>query len=468
MCSSIATSKKHGANLMYLSGLDIQHATRGQWRNQLPDEIKQIQIKHLQTDSRHFNQGDAFLALRGPNFDGHAFAQQVSDKACALIGDHQGIQNWSDLKVPQLEVSDTLLALGDIAHVWRKKLTATSVIAITGSYGKTTIRSMLAHTFNALGIKTTATHANLNNLIGVPMTLLGVPEDAEIALIECGISEMGEMQQLSKIVQPDIAILTGITSAHSEGLGGVEGVAHEKSLLLKQLLPQGWCALGEGVRKQLKDMKHDCMETFVGWQLQGKTLSFSYKDESASLTLPLPAPHWGSNMAFVASIVLQYGQKHQHPISLKAITSALATWQAVEGRLQTLSGINHCVILDDSYNANPISMQAALHTLAAMPKRRIAILGDMAELGDDAEYAHKQLDVSDVDMLMLVGTHMHALHQQIPASQWFANTALLLTWLREHQAMFTAQDTILIKASHSIKLHLVVELLAEQGDTHAI
>ena len=453
---------------MYLSGLDIQHATHGQWLNQVPDQIEHIQVERVQTDSRHFKQGDAFLALRGPHFDGHTFAHQVADKACALIGDHQGIQCWSDLKTPQLEVTDTLLALGDIAHAWREKLTSTTVVAITGSYGKTTLRSMLAHAFNALGIKTTATHANLNNLIGVPMTLLGISENTEIALIECGISEIGEMQRLSEIVQPDIAVLTGITSAHTEGLGGLQGVAYEKSLLLKHLRPQGWCALGEGVRKQLQDIQHDYIETLVDWQLQGKELLLSHQGESASLTLSLPASHWGANMAFAASIVMQYLKRHQRHIRLAQLADIFASWQPVQGRLQTISGINHCTILDDSYNANPASMQAAIDTLAAMPERRIAILGDMAELGGDAEITHKQLDVSQVDILMLIGTHMHALHEQHSSSQWFADTDSLLSWLSDHQSMFTAQDSILIKASHSIQLHRVVSLLAGQGDTHVI
>lgn len=453
---------------MHLSGLDIQHATHGQWLNQVPDQIEHIQVERVQTDSRHFKQGDAFLALRGPHFDGHTFAHQVADKACALIGDHQGIQCWSDLKTPQLEVTDTLLALGDIAHAWREKLTSTTVVAITGSYGKTTLRSMLAHAFNALGIKTTATHANLNNLIGVPMTLLGISENTEIALIECGISEIGEMQRLSEIVQPDIAVLTGITSAHTEGLGGLQGVAYEKSLLLKHLRPQGWCALGEGVRKQLQDIQHDYIETLVDWQLQGKELLLSHQGESASLTLSLPASHWGANMAFAASIVMQYLKRHQRHIRLAQLADIFASWQPVQGRLQTISGINHCTILDDSYNANPASMQAAIDTLAAMPERRIAILGDMAELGGDAEITHKQLDVSQVDILMLIGTHMHALHEQHPSSQWFADTDSLLSWLSDHQSMFTAQDSILIKASHSIQLHRVVSLLAGQGDTHVI
>jgi len=143
----------------------------------------------------------------------------------------------------------------------------------------------------------------------------------------------------------------------------LHGVAYEKSLLLKHLQPQGWCALGEGVRKQLPDaIEHDCIETFVGWELQGKTLTLRYQDETACLSLPLPAPHWGSNMAFVASVAIQYLLQHQRHISLAELSDILA---------QSLSGINGSVILDDSYNANPISMQAALHTLAAMPKAEL-------------------------------------------------------------------------------------------------
>ncbi|MDQ6968103.1 MAG: cyanophycin synthetase, partial [Mariprofundaceae bacterium] len=292
--------------------------------------------------------------------------------------------------------------------------------------------------------------------------------DTEVALVECGISEVGEMQRLSEIVQPDIAILTGITSAHAEGLGGLEGVAREKSLLLTHLSPQGWCALGEGVREHLQSIQNDSIETFVGWKLQGKELVLSYQDESASLTLPLPAPHWGCNMAFAASIVIQYLQQQQRHIRLAQLAPILASWQPVQGRLQTIPGINNCVILDDSYNANPVSMQAALCTLAAMPKRRIAILGDMAELGSDAKQAHQQLDVSQTDILILVGCHMHALHQQHPISQWFATTDSLLEWLNKHQAMFSTQDTILIKASHSMQLQQAVSLLTEQENTHVI
>jgi len=448
---------------MRLSGFELQQATHGQWIQGMPENIEGIQ-----SDSRHFNQGSAFIALRGPTFDGHQFAHQVVTKALALIGDHQGVKSWQALQIPQLKVADTLYALGDIAHAWRKKLKRTTIIAITGSYGKTTIRSMLAHTFNALGVKTVATHANLNNLIGVPMTLLNIEEDTDVALIECGISEIGEMQRLSEIVQPNIAVFTGITNAHTEGLGGLAGVAREKSKLLQHLQPGGWCALGCGVREQLQALPHESIETFVDWSMQGTTLRLHYQGENASLSLPLPAPHWGENMAFVISIVLQYSQQHEKGFTLTQLANILDSWQAVEGRLKNISGINGSVILDDSYNANPISMQAALHTLAAMPARRVAILGDMAELGEDAESLHSQLDVSHTDSLILVGNHMRFLHDKHVNSQWFANTNDLLKWLTMHHNYFTPNDHILVKASHSIRLDRVVKLLTEQGVCHAI
>jgi len=448
---------------MRLNGLELQQATQGKWHHGVPK-----QLDCLKTDSRCFEYGDVFLALHGPNFDGHSYAPSLVNKASAFIGDCQGIQKWKGLAVPQLEVQDTLLALGDIAHAWRKKLKSTTVVAITGSYGKTTVRSMLLHVFDTLGVKAVATHANLNNLIGVPMTLLGISEDTDIALIECGISEQGEMERLSEIICPDIAIFTGITSAHAEGLGGLNGVIHEKSQLLNHLSDHGWCALGLGVREKLQDTSHQCMEICVGYHIDERQLILSYGDEQCSLPLPLPAPHWGENMAFVASIVLQYAQRQQQHLTLTALSKCLATWQPVQGRLQSIAGIHGCLILDDSYNANPTSMQAALRTLAAMPARRIAILGDMAELGDETESAHIQLDVSQSDLLILVGKNMYALHQQQAASKWFANTADLLSWIGSHPHHFTAEDTILIKASRSMKFNQIIHILSRQGDTHAV
>jgi len=449
---------------MRLSGLELQQATRGTWHHNAPDSVHGIQ-----TDTRNFLENQAFLALRGPNFDGHAFAHQVAHKAQALIGDTQGLLLWDAFNTPQLEVENTQVALGDIAHAWRNRLNHTTIIAITGSYGKTTVRSMLAHVFQSLDFKIAATHANLNNLIGVPMTLLSIAEDTDIALVECGISEAGEMQRLSEIVQPDIAVITGLTAAHAEGLGGVDGVIREKSQIFKHLLPQGWCALGQGVLEQMQAyISHEVLENKTQWQLQGTTLRLSNHQTSTEFTLGLPAKHWAENMALVADIVLQYCHQHHRPVSLELLGEILAQWQAVHGRMQQHQGENGAIILDDSYNANPVSMQAALNTLANMPKRRVAILGDMAELGEHSAQAHSQLDISHVDELILVGTYMQALHKQQPASQWFANTDSLAAWLEANPTHFTQQDTVLIKASRSMCLDRIVSMLVQQGGLHAV
>ncbi len=457
---------------MRLSGIELKQATGGDWHKGMPETVSGIS-----TDTRKFIEGNAFLALRGPNFDGHLFAGKVAAEASALIGDHQGARLWDNLEMPQLQVEDTTTALGDIANAWRNRLNRTTVIAITGSYGKTTVRSMLAHLFEALGMRTAATHANLNNLIGVPTTLLGIDESAEVALIECGISEPGEMERLSQIVQPDIAVITGISDAHSSGLGGLQGVAREKSKLISHLLPQGWCAFGSGVAGHLKSEKIPNVSIdmdraegeIVTWQMEGQTLQLSTENENATMALALPAGHWAANMALAATIVLKYFADRPYLAmpKLQDITDILCRWKAVDGRMATVTGANGMTIIDDSYNANPVSMQAALDTLAALSGHRTAIIGDMAEL-EDSTAAHAGLDVSGVDRLILVGREMAALKSKRPDALCFTTTDEAVAWIKAHMESFASDDHLLIKASRSMQLDRIVRLLAGQEAIHAL
>ena len=460
---------------MNLSGADIQRATAGHWHGPVPESLHKVM-----TDTRDFQAGEAFLALRGPHFDGHAFAASVADRALALIGDQAGVRLWSKLKLGNsvLEVNNTLQAFGDIAHAWRMQLTDTTVIAISGSYGKTSLRSILELGFAELGLHVAATHANLNNLIGVPQTLLAVPEDADIAIIECGISETGEMSRLAAIVQPDIAVLTGITAAHSEGLGSLAGIVSEKALLLEGA---DWCGLGAGVTSLLKANhiklpkqslavdQHNGDQ--VSWQLNGCDLQLTYHDQQdsaqeASILLALPAAHWASNLAFAAAIILRHLNANNQQVSLARVAKAIAGWQPSTGRLQPSVGKNDCVILDDCYNANPVSMQAAIDTLCALEGNKIAILGDMAELGEISESAHKNLNVSNVDTLYLIGAHMRALAALHSQAHWFATTDDALKALTD--VSFSCKDSILIKASRSMQLEKVVQLLSKQEVEHAL
>ena len=460
---------------MKLSGADIQRATAGHWHGSVPKSLHKVM-----TDTRDFQAGEAFLALRGPNFNGHSFAASVADRALALIGDSTGVRLWSELKLDNsiLEVNDTLQAFGDIAHAWRLRLNRTTVIAISGSYGKTSLRSILETGFSALNLNVAATHANLNNLIGVPQTLLAVPENADIAIIECGISEVGEMSRLAAIVQPDIAVLTGITAAHTEGLGGLSGVVREKALLLEGA---DWCALGTGVADLLQANHIELpqqglsvdpsMDACVKWQLNGCTLTLTYHDQegikhTASITLALPAAHWASNLAFAASIMLRHLNANGEKVSLAQVGKALAGWRAPSGRLQPSTGKNDCLILDDSYNANPASMQAAIDTLRALEGHKVAILGDMAELGETAVSAHQELDINDIDRIYLIGTHMQALATLHRHAHWFASTDEALVALANVD--FRSNDTVLIKASRSMGLEKIVQLLQKQEVTDAL
>jgi len=451
----------------------MAQATAGQWHGVVPETIRTVN-----TDTRDFQAGDVFLALRGPNFDAHHFAASVADRALAMIGDRQGIALWRDCKTPQLAVDDTLQALGDIAQLWRSQLQHTTVIAISGSYGKTSLRSVLETGFKALGLNVAATRANLNNLIGVPQTLMAVSQDDDIALVECGISECGEMARLAAIVQPDIAILTGITAAHAEGLGGLSGVVKEKALLLNHVA-DGWCGLGTDVADLLA-ANHIALPTsyishgdpadpaMVDWALTGTRLNMSYRGQQATMNLALPAAHWASNMAFAASIMLRYLQDQGGDHTLSDVVTALSGWQPQAGRMQPCAGRDGAVILDDCYNANPVSMQAAIHTLRQLSARKIAILGDMAELGSDSEAAHAGMDITGLDKVFLIGERMHALAANHAEVRWFATTEAAIAALTTES--FGHGDAILVKASRSMALERVVELLCQpqQEAVHAV
>ncbi|ATX82692.1 UDP-N-acetylmuramoyl-tripeptide--D-alanyl-D-alanine ligase [Mariprofundus ferrinatatus] len=447
-------------------------ATGGRWHGSVPEMVAGIA-----TDSRNFQPGAAFLALRGPSFDGHAFGASVADRAVALIGDSEGVPLWADLDISKLEVKDTLQALGNIAHAWRLRLEKTTVIAITGSFGKTSLRSILEAGFTALGFNIAATRANLNNLIGVPQTLLAVPVEAEIAVIECGISETGEMARLAAMVQPDIAVLTGITGAHAEGLGGLSGVVSEKALLLEHLNENGWCALGGGVSGLLRsnrisaplnaiDVDQTSESDVVCWQLVGRELLMSWRGQEASLQLALPAAHWASNIAFAASIMLRYLDSTGREAELAKVADAISGWQPPAGRMQQCEGVNGCLVLDDCYNANPTSMQAAINTLRSLDGGRIAVLGDMGELGEDSDAAHGSINLQGVDRIYLIGPRMQALAAIHPEASWFATSDEAIAALANET--FDEGDTVLVKASRSMHLESVVQLLCRAEVAHAL
>lgn len=447
-----------------MTGAQVAQATRGRWLGHPP-----AQVCAICTDTRRIRPGDTFLALRGPHFDGHVFARTAARTgAAALIGDQTGVHGWQGIPLPQLEVEDSLTALGDIAAAWRQRFSG-KVVAITGSVGKTSLRSMLEHALPRLGLHVAATHANENNLIGVPTTLLHARGDEDVILIECGISEPGEMRRLAAIVRPDIAVITAVTEAHTEGLGGLAGVLREKATLFSGLQPQGWGALGAGVHKDMlrHGLKPGCSlldmddpETgSVRWRLTGTRLRLRLANQQADIELALPAAHWGANMALATSILCRLAGS-----SLPIAVQALAGWHPPGGRMRMLPGTAGCHIIDDTYNANPASMQAALDTLKRLPGRHFAIIGDMAELGDDAARMHASIDPGSLDGLILVGRHMQGLHARYGKAACVADADTAIAIARAWP--LAAGDYVLVKASRCMQLERVVRALTDTN--HAV
>ncbi len=424
-------------------------ACRGRWHGAIPVD-RPVRIC---TDSRQLQLGDVFLALRGEHFDGHAFIAQLAGRASAIIGEASGRAKAA--ATPYLEVADSLRAFGDIAHAHRLQHRA-RLIAISGSCGKTTVRSMLAHGLRRLGYRLCETQANHNNLIGVPQTLLQINDGDQFAVVECGISERGEMQRLATMVEADVVVLTSIAMAHGEGLGELTDIAREKYRLAEAMKAHGRLIVAPAVAALLpQDERLLPASRMVRSTRQGVVCQLCWQGERASLTLPLPAAHLAADMALSASVLM-----HETDASLHEVAEALQGWQPVSQRLQIHQGINGIRLLDDCYNANPASMQAALDTLAQMPGRRIAILGDMAELGPGAATLHAALDVRYVDVLLLIGEQMQALAARQPKARWFADVS---AW-REGYAQYWQADTddvVLVKASRSMHFEDIVNELKQ-------
>lgn len=446
-----------------MTGIEIELATQGVWSGGTPGLITGIN-----TDSRSTKSGDLFVALRGPHFDGHGFVGEALHKgAVGFVGDKAGVSSWQHPLVPMLEVPDTLQALGDIAAAWRQRFNS-RVIAITGSFGKTTLRSMLEHCFKGLGLRVSATRQNENNLIGVPLTLLRAGGDEEVVLVECGISERGEMERLAAIVKADVGVITGLSLAHGEGLGNLADIAREKAILLKK--SGRWCALGEDVSPVLQehslmpDLSHLDMnaddDQIVRWKLQGQRVHFTMGIDKADVKLMLPAVHIAADMALALSIVLKMFQQ----TDIHTLGDLMSGWRPVTGRMQCLAGPCGSTIINDSYNANPASMRAALKTLRSTAGKHFAILGDMEELGSRANQLHACLDVSGLDGLILVGSRMRSLQARYPEARWapdaLAAADLAACW------PLSENDHVLIKASRATGLELAVNSLMETG--HAV
>ena len=423
----------------------------------------------VSTDTRTLRQGELFVALHGPNFDGHDYLDiaQARGAAGALVGREAP----GDLS--SVIVDDTLRGLGQLGRGWRERCRA-RLIAITGSNGKTTLKEMIAAILGRRGA-VLATRGNLNNDIGVPLTLSRL-RDEPFAVIEMGANHAGEIDYLSRLAQPDVAVLNNAGRAHLEGFGSIEGVARAKAEIIHGLGPDGvfvfnaddafaplWRELGGAFAQRTfgivnpADVSSPAGDYEIVWHDNRFHARFPVvcAEGEVELGMQLAGEHNRMNALAAIAAALLVGA------DLDDARHALAGLAPVPGRLCPMTGANGARLIDDSYNANPDSVVAALRVLVSAPGRRTLVLGDLAELGDDAVALHHQLGVRaaefGVDGLLTVGDMSAAAGRAFGVGhRHFATRDELAAYLG---ARLSGDDTVLVKGSRSARMDEVVRQL---------
>ncbi len=424
-------------------------------------------FRSVSIDTRTLEAGALFVAVRGPRFDGHDFVAEAEGRGAAGAMVSRAVQ----VRCPQLVVRDTRAALGALAAHRRANL-AIPVVAITGSNGKTTVKELVAAILGVQG-EVLATRGNLNNDLGVPLTLLRIGPAHRYAVIEMGANHPGEIAGLSRIAVPTVALITNAGPAHLEGFGSVEGVARAKGEIFQGLRAGGvavinaddvhaglWRSLAEaaGCRVSSFGAEHPAAVRAVRCVAQADaTTRFALETPAGSVDihLPLPGRHNVLNAAAAAAAALAAG------VDLAAIRRGLESARGVAGRLQTQTGVAGARLIDDTYNANPGSLRAALETLTTFPGVHWLVLGDMGELGAEAPGLHADAGrvarEVGVERLFAVGALSRDAVQAFgPGARHFSDRDALVTAVR---AALRPEVTVLIKGSRFMGMERVVQAL---------
>ena len=420
-------------------------------------------------DSRNIAEGDLFVALIGERLDGHEFLSDVADKASGLVVSKAD----TSLPLPQWVVEDTTVALGQLAQLQREAFSG-KVIAVTGSTGKTSVKDLISSILSGLG-SVHATKGNFNNHIGMPLTLLAMDQDRDFAVIEMGASASSEISYLCSIAKPQISLVNNVQSAHLEGFGSVEGIAAAKGEIYSGLdaagtailnLDERWVTewlelIGErdcitfSVDDDCADLSASDIELMESGCCRFTLHMFTDTSvESQVVNLAIPGRHSVSNALAAAACAVAAGA------TIEQIVSGLETSQSPARRLQIKALAQGGQIIDDSYNASPESVRAAIDVLASRPGRRVLVLGDMAELGADAEQLH--LEVGDyalsagIDQLYTLGNLSAAASRAFKGEHFTDLDSLKAPLFDEIER---SDLTLLIKGSRSSKMDLVVDML---------
>jgi len=424
----------------------------------------EVEFRGCAIDTRTILPGQLFVALRGERLDGHEYvsAARARGAAAALV------ERVVDYELPCLLVPDVRLALGRLAAHWRNQF-APQVIAVTGSNGKTTVKELVGSIARNMG-PALVTAGNLNNDLGLPMTLLQLTESDRYAVLELGANHAGEIANLAAIATPHVGVITHCGPAHLEGFGSIEGVARAKGELLEALPEDGYAILNADDRflplwRDLAQRRNiltfglkGSADVHATWRPQspGIALEVSLPDAKILLESPLLGEH--NVMNVLASVAAAWACN----MSPEAIRSGIAQVHPVPGRLCPIKSASGALLIDDSYNANPASLSAALAVLSEQPGAHWLVLGDMAELGPESDKIHQELGSivreSGVNELCTLGSYSASAARAFgQGARHFDDREKLIDFLATR---LTGNDTVLVKGSRSMAMDSIVDALA--------
>jgi UDP-N-acetylmuramoyl-tripeptide--D-alanyl-D-alanine ligase len=431
-------------------------------------------ITGVSTDTRTVRSGDAFVALKGARFDGHRFVPDAiaAGAAGALVSDRTSVPSGA----AGLVVSDTRLALGRLASWWRDRFPL-DVIAVTGSNGKTTVKEMLAAALRAHAGESAvlATQGNLNNDIGVPLTLFRLRREHRYAVIEMGMNHPGEIGYLSRLTRPTAALINNAGTAHIGEVGSVEGIARAKGEIFEGLNPKGiavingddafadyWRGLVRG-RRVIDFGLDKRVKVRARYELSegGSLVTISTPDREFIVRLAVPGVHNVKNALAAASASWALD------VPIESIAAGLSAYTGTRGRLQQRRLAGGALLIDDTYNANPESMKAALSVLSGFAGRRIFVMGDMGELGDAASAMHAEIGVfarrAGIDAFYALGEASAAAARAFgEGARHFESVDALVAAL---QPCVDAHTVVLVKGSRFMRMERVADALAGEASS---
>jgi UDP-N-acetylmuramoyl-tripeptide--D-alanyl-D-alanine ligase len=431
-----------------------------------------VSFRAVSTDTRSIGKGDLFVALNGENFDGHNYIASACERgACAALVSRQG-----EYPVATLQVADTRLALGQLGALNREYFEG-ELLAITGSSGKTSVKNMLASILGQVA-PTLATPGNFNNEIGLPLTLLQLQPEHRFAVIEMGAARRGDIDYLCKLAQPRVALLLNAMEAHLEGFGSVEEVARAKGEILEAVSDKGangvavinadspyvglWRELAGSARRLEFGLQSPAAVTARDLDERGLKGSQFILDTPAGevpVRLKMPGHHNVMNALAAATAALALD------ISLLDISRGLAEVKAEPGRLERHRLQAGVQLIDDSYNANPGSVSAAIDLLAATSGHKVLVLGSMAELGEGSESLHRQVGEyareQGIDECWLLGRETQATARGFGSAARYCDSRQEL--VEQLETSVPEGSTILVKGSRSAAMDKVVQALLNRA-----